>query len=156
MRQFPYGKRLFLEASWRAADHSSASLVSLYPFGHGAICGTGTEDYFGGAWNFDVPGHGYTPYCSAFLGLHQVLRPDGLYASQQRFGMYRWHGPDPVRFAHSLRVTVQDLGRRSDGRYLPRRDDLASTAWWYQESPGGRGRDSPTLDEMDAGGRQSN
>jgi len=24
------------------------------------ICGTGTEDYFGGAWNFDLPGQGYT------------------------------------------------------------------------------------------------
>ena len=29
------------------------------------ICGTGTEDYFGGAWNFDVPGQGYTAYSHA-------------------------------------------------------------------------------------------
>lgn len=115
------------------------------------ICGTGTEDYFGGAWNFDVPGHGYTPYCSPFLGLHQVLRPDGLYASQQRFGMYRWHGPDPVTFTHSLRVTLQDLGWRPDGRYLPRRDDFASTAWWYQESASGTEAEAPTLDDMDIG-----
>lgn len=26
------------------------------------ICGTGTEDYFGGAWNFDVPGKGYQTF----------------------------------------------------------------------------------------------
>jgi hypothetical protein len=117
------------------------------------ICGTGTEDYFGGAWNFDVPGQGYATYCSPFLGLHQVIAPDGRYRSQQRFGMYRWHGPDPVHFATSLRVTVQDLGWRPDGRYLPRRDDLASTAWWYQDTPGGRPRVAPTPDQMETGSR---
>jgi hypothetical protein len=113
------------------------------------ICGTGTEDYFGGAFNWDVPGAGYTTYCSPFLGMHQVIRPDGLYRSQQRFGMYRWHGPDPVHFATSLRVTVQDLGWRRDGRYLPRRDDIASTAFWYSELPGGRPRQPLTLDHLE-------
>ena len=49
---------------------------------HPTICGTGTEDYFGGAWNFDVPGNGYTAFSTPFLGLHQVLAPDGLYRSQ--------------------------------------------------------------------------
>ena len=38
------------------------------------ICGTGTEDYFGGAWDFDVPGQGYTTFSSNYLGLHQVVR----------------------------------------------------------------------------------
>jgi Protein of unknown function (DUF2961) len=98
---------------------------------HPTICGTGTEDYFGGAWNFDVPGAGYTPYTGAYLGLHQVLRPDGLYRSQQRFGMYRWHILDPVRFHSSLRVTVQALGWRAGRRYLPLQDDIASTSFWY-------------------------
>jgi hypothetical protein len=101
------------------------------------ICGTGTEDYFGGAWNFDVPGQGYTAYSTPFLGLPQILRPDGLYRSQQRFGMYRWHLPDPIRFASAIRVTVQALGWRSGGRYLPLSDDIASTAWWYGQSPAG-------------------
>lgn len=117
------------------------------------ICGTGTEDYFGGAWNFDVPGEGYTTYSSPFLGLHQVIRPDGLYRSQQRFGMYRWHGPDPIHFAQSLRVTLQDLGWRPDGRYLARRDDLASTAFWYQDAPGGRSRLVPGLEQLEVGSR---
>src|SRR5207248_1373070 len=40
------------------------------------ICGTGTEDYFGGAWDFDVPGQGYTAFTTPFLGLSQVVRPD--------------------------------------------------------------------------------
>jgi Protein of unknown function (DUF2961) len=101
------------------------------------ICGTGTEDYFGGAWNFDVPGQGYTTFSSNYLGLHQVLRPDGLYRSQTRFGMYRWHFPDPVNFEGELKVTIQDLGWRPDGRYLPRSDDLASVAYWYSEDPAG-------------------
>jgi hypothetical protein len=96
------------------------------------ICGTGTEDYFGGAWNFDVPGHGYGAYTTPYLGLPQILKPDGLYRSQQRFGMYRWHLPDPIRFTRDISVTVQALGWRSGGRYLPLQDDIASTAWWYQ------------------------
>ena len=113
------------------------------------ICGTGTEDYFGGAFNWDVPGRGYTTYCSPFLGMHQVIRPDGLYRAQPRFGMYRWHGPDPIHFATSLRVTLQDLGWHRDGRYLPRRDDIASTAFWYAEAPGGRPRQPLTLDALE-------
>ncbi len=96
------------------------------------ICGTGTEDYFGGAWNFDVPNQGYTAYSTPFLGLSQILRPDGLYRSQPRFGMYRWHVMDPIRFATELRVTIQALGWRSGRRYLPLQDDIASTAFWYQ------------------------
>jgi hypothetical protein len=98
-----------------------------------------------------VPGTGYTTCCSPYLGLHQVIRPDGLYRAQQRFGMYRWHGPDPVHFQTSLRVTVQDLGWRHDGRYLPRRDGLASTAFWYQEAPGGRVRAGLSIDQLEVG-----
>jgi hypothetical protein len=101
------------------------------------ICGTGTEDYFGGAWNFDLPGAGYGTYATPYLGLPQALAPDGLYRSQQRFGMYRWHIADPVRFGADLRVTIQALGWRSGGRYLPLHDDIASTAIWYQRDPGG-------------------
>jgi hypothetical protein len=99
------------------------------------ICGTGTEDYFGGAWNFDVPPQGYTAFSTPFSGLNQVLRPDGLYRSQQRFGMYRWHVMDPIRFESGLRAMVQALGWRSGGRYLPFQDDIASTAFWYQREP---------------------
>ena len=99
------------------------------------ICGTGTEDYFGGAWNFEQPPGEYCPYSTAFLGLPQIIRPDGLYHSQQRFGMYRWHILDPIRFDENLRVTIQALGWRSDRHYLPLQDDIASTAFWYQIEP---------------------
>jgi len=67
--------------------------------------------------------------------LPQVIRPDGLYDSQQRFGMYRWHIMDPVRFQQDLRVTIQALGWRSGHRYLPLQDDIASTVFWYQAEP---------------------
>jgi Protein of unknown function (DUF2961) len=98
------------------------------------ICGTGTEDYFGGAYDWDVDGQ-YVTYTTPFVGMHQVLRPDGLYRSQMRFGMYRWHIPDPIRFQQTARVTLQALGWRSEGRYLPLQCDIASVAYWYQTLP---------------------
>lgn len=99
------------------------------------ICGTGTEDYFGGAWNFEHPAGDYGVFCSPYSGLPQVIKPDGLYRSQQRFGMYRWHIMDPIRFQKDLRVTIQALGWRSEGRFLPLQDDIASAAFWYQAEP---------------------
>jgi hypothetical protein len=65
----------------------------------------------------------------------QVIRPDGLYSSQQRFSLYRWHIMDPIRFDKDLKVTIQALGWGSGGRYLPLQDDIASTAFWYQSEP---------------------
>ncbi len=103
------------------------------------ICGTGTEDYFGGAWNFEHPAGEYGSYSTPYLGLPQVIRPDGLYRTNQRFGMYRWHVMDPIRFTEQLKVTIQALGwregRGGQGRYLQRQDDIASTSFWYQGEP---------------------
>lgn len=113
------------------------------------ICGTGTEDYFGGAWNFDVPDQGWTTYTTPYLGLNQILRPDGLYQSQQRFGMYRWHIMDPIRFHADLCVTIQALGWRSGHRYLPLQDDIASTAFWYQKETSSPRPTTPTADQLE-------
>jgi hypothetical protein len=100
------------------------------------ICGTGTEDYFCGAYNFENPQtKQYQEFTTPYAGLSQVIRPDGVYQSQQRFGLYRWHIMDPIRFESDLRVTIQALGWRSGGRYLPLQDDIASTAYWYQAEP---------------------
>ena len=98
------------------------------------ICGTGTEDYFGGSYNFDVNGK-YQEFSTAYSGLPQVIRPDGLYKSQQRFGLYRWHIMDPVRFETNLKVTIQDLGWRSGGVYLQQQSDISSVVYWYQAEP---------------------
>ncbi|HEY1447959.1 MAG TPA: glycoside hydrolase family 172 protein [Caulobacteraceae bacterium] len=120
------------------------------------ICGTGTEDYFCGAYNFDVGSMArdpsvppaYQTFNSPYAGLPQVIRPDGLYKSQQRFGLYRWHLVDPVRFQGDIRVTIQALGWRTqkDRRYLPLQDDIASVAFWYQTLPTAP---FPTLPEAD-------
>lgn len=119
---------------------------SEYP----TICGTGTEDYFGGAWNFDIPGKGYTEFSTPYLGMPQVIKPDGLYISQQRFGMYRWHLLDPIYFAKGLpKVDIQALGWRSGWRYLPLRDDIASTAIFYLDRPATHRPDAPTFDAME-------
>jgi hypothetical protein len=98
------------------------------------ICGTGTEDYFCGSYNFDRDGQ-YKEFCTPYTGLPQVIRPDGVYRSQQRFGLYRWHIMDPVRFEKDLKVTMQDLGWRHDGRYLLQKSEIASVVYWYQTEP---------------------
>jgi hypothetical protein len=113
------------------------------------ICGTGTEDYFGGAWCFEYPRGEYGVYSTPFLGLPQVIKPDGLYRSQQRFGMYRWHIMDPIRFERDLRVVIQALGWRSGGRYLPLQDDIASVAFWYQREPHAPYPELPGIDGLE-------
>ncbi len=100
------------------------------------ICGTGTEDYFCGSYNFENRAlHQYQPFSTPYAGLHQVIKPDGVYRSQMRFGLYRWHIADPIRFQRDLRVTIQALGWRNGGRYLPLQDDIASVVYWYQSLP---------------------
>lgn len=101
------------------------------------ICGTGTEDYFCGSYAFEDPEthNNYRTFTTPYSGLHQVITPDRLYSSQFRFGLYRWHITDPIRFESDLRVTIQALGWREGGRYLPLQDDIASVAFWYQTLP---------------------
>ena len=103
------------------------------------ICGTGTEDYFCGSYNFETRGPDgkrlYTPFSTPYTGLAQVLPPDQNEVPGQRFGHYRWHIADPVRFEKDLKVTIQALGWQSGGRYLPLEDDIASVGYWYQKEP---------------------
>ena len=100
------------------------------------ICGIGTEDYFCGSYNFEnQKTKQYEEFSTPYAGLPQVIRPDGVYKSQMRFGMYRWHILDPVRFEQDVRVTIQALGWRDGGRFLPLQDDIASVAFWYQTLP---------------------
>lgn len=96
------------------------------------ICGTGTEDYAGGAWcfgrNFSAPFLGYPEGDSSFTPTEKTGK---------RHGLYRFHILDPIRFHREIKVTIQALGWRSEGRYLPLRDDIASVAYWYQAEPHG-------------------
>ena len=114
------------------------------------INGTGTEDYFCGSYNFENQERKqYEPFTSPYSGLIQVLKPDGLYQSQQRFGLYRWHIPDPVRFESDLRVTIHALGWRNDRRYLPLTDDISSVAYWYQVEPHAPFPKLPSRDDLE-------
>ena len=114
------------------------------------ICGTGTEDYFCGSYNFENQRtHRYEPFTTPYSGLSQVIEPDGVYRSNQRFGLYRWHITDPIRFESDLKVTIQALGWRDGGRYLPLKDDIASVAYWYQTIPAAPFPPLPEKDELE-------
>lgn len=121
------------------------------------ICGTGTEDYFCGSYDFDsrqkradgTEGSEYTVFNSPYTGMPQVIKGDGHYDNMQRFGLYRWHLTDPIRFNSGLKVTIQDIGWHLDGRYLPRRDDIATVSYWYQTEPHTPFPALPTKDELE-------
>jgi hypothetical protein len=116
------------------------------------ICGTGTEDYFCGSYGFHVTKDGkrqYGEYSTPYAGMPQVIRPDGLDSANTRFGLYRWHIMDPVRFDDDLAVTMQAIGWRSAGRYLPLQDDIASVAYWYQTEPHAPFPKLPSKDELE-------
>lgn len=103
--------------------------IKFFIDGDGAdptICGTGTEDYFGGAWCFGAT------YSTAFLGYpHRRVEAGEV----PKHTLYRWHIMDPVRFEKDLRVTIQALGWWPNGKFQPLADDIASVACWYQAEP---------------------
>ncbi|HOX38681.1 MAG TPA: DUF2961 domain-containing protein [Candidatus Brocadiia bacterium] len=104
--------------------------IKFFMDGDGAdptICGTGTEDYFCGAWCFD----GQT-YSTPFLGYPLYRKEAG---EVPRHGLYRWHVYDPIRFRKDLKVTIQALGWWPNGIYQPLTDDIASVGYWYQTEP---------------------
>jgi hypothetical protein len=117
------------------------------------IAGTGTEDYFCGSYDFDAKAPDgsiqYHEFTTPYAGLPQVIRGDGHYQVQQRFGLYRWHIMDPIRFEKDLKVTIQALGWMSGGRYLPLQDDIASVAFWYQQEPHAKFPKLPSKDYLE-------
>jgi len=99
------------------------------------ICGTGTEDYVGGAWCFypdGMPGGREEIYSTPYMGYPLYRHIDN---EVPKHGLYRWHIPDPIRYESDLRVTIQAMGWMPNGKLGPRQDDIASTAYWYQVEP---------------------
>ena len=90
------------------------------------ICGTGTEDYFGGSYGF--PEVFSTPYVGNTLKRETGDGP-------RLWSLYRWHIMDPVGFRNDFRATIQALGWWPNGHYQPLSDDVASMAYWYQTEP---------------------
>ena len=110
------------------------------------ICGTGTEDYFGGAWNFggDYKTSFGSNYSTPFLGFPYSETGEG---KVPKHSLYRWHVMDPVRFDKDLKVTMQALGWWPNGKYQPLTEDIASVAYWYQTEPHVKFPAFPELDD---------
>ena len=100
------------------------------------ICGTGTEDYFCGAWCF-----GET-FCAPYTGYPLWRKEEG---DIPQHGLYRWHIMDPIRFHKDLKVTIQALGWWLNAKFEPLTDDISSVAYWYQSEPHGAFPQLPDL-----------
>ncbi len=85
------------------------------------INGTGTEDYYNGAWDF-----GATPFAYLHNGAPYIVNPERIGG---RYCLYRWHTESPITFDKSIRVTMEH------GHANHRSDDFYSTAYWYQTEP---------------------
>jgi hypothetical protein len=85
------------------------------------INGTGTEDYFNGAWDF-----GLQPFANMHQGAPLMADPERLGG---RYCMYRWHTESPITFEKSIKVTIEH-GTAND-----RSDCFYTTAYWYQTEP---------------------
>ncbi len=85
------------------------------------INGTGTEDYYNGAWDF-----GGQPFAYAHNGAPHIVNPERIGG---RYCLYRWHTESPITFDKSIRVTMEH------GHANNRSDDFYSTAYWYQTEP---------------------
>jgi hypothetical protein len=95
--------------------------------------GTGTEDYFCGAWNYNVLTQ---PYCTPYYGYSFKGNSD--YTGKH--SQYRFHVEDPVYFEKSLRLSIEH-GHSND-----RQGDWTSTAYWYQI---GRSKPLPEVGSFD-------
>ncbi len=141
--------------AWRVHDNCwwGEGEIKFYMDGdkqYPTICGTGTEDYFCGSYNFENQKEKrYQEFTTPYAGMHQVIRPDGLYKAVQGFGMYRWHILDPIRFDKDLKVTIQDLGWRHDWRYNTQKSDISSTVFWYQKEPHAKFPALPSKDDLE-------
>jgi len=80
--------------------------------------GTGTEDYFCGAWNYNR----LSPHCTPYYGYYFKGNDD--YTGKH--SQYRFHIEDPVYFERSLRFSIEH-GHAND-----RQGDWSSVAYWYQ------------------------
>jgi len=85
------------------------------------INGTGTEDYFNGAWGYGPQSFGF-----AHTGAPYIVDPERVGG---RYCQYRWHTESPIPFEKSIRVTMEH------GHANSRSDNFYTTAYWYQTEP---------------------
>ena len=97
-----------------------------------SINGTGSEDYFLGAWDF-----GGKPFSYGLFGAPVV----GVEKKGSKWSVYRFHLDSPIPFTKSLRATIEH-GHAND-----RGDTFYSVAYWYQIEPHA---EFPALPPVDA------
>ena len=85
-----------------------------------SITGTGSEDYFLGAWNFGGKPFSYQLYGAPVVGEE---------VAGGRSSVYRFHNDAPIPFATSLRATIEHGGQNA------RSDSFFSVAYFYQAEP---------------------
>lgn len=90
-----------------------------------AINGTGTEDYFCGAWDFGGR-DGAVPFAHLYNGAPYIALAE---RAGGRYCLYRWHGDNPIAFERSMKHTIEH-GHAND-----RGDCFYSVAYWYQAEP---------------------
>lgn len=89
------------------------------------ITGTGTEDYFCGAWDFGGKDTAI-PFAHLYNGAPYVGIPE---RTGGRTVLYRWHADNPITFNRYLKHTIEH-GHADD-----RHDCYYSVAYWYQSEP---------------------
>jgi hypothetical protein len=82
--------------------------------------GTGSEDYFLGAWDF-----GGWPFAYSLYGAPMV----GKELAGERWSLYRFHLDSPIPFTKSMKATIEH------GHANHRSDNFYSVAYWYQAEP---------------------
>jgi hypothetical protein len=85
-----------------------------------SIAGTGSEDYFLGAWDFGGEPFSYDLYGAPVVGEEMA----GSHSS-----VYRFHLDQPIPFANSIKATIEH------GHANARSDNYYSVAYWYQAEP---------------------
>ncbi len=85
-----------------------------------SITGTGSEDYFLGAWDFGDRAFSYGLFGAPVKGEERA---------GSRSSVYRFHLDSPIPFSRSLRATIEH------GHANHRSDNFFSVAYWYQSEP---------------------
>ena len=101
------------------------------------ITGTGSEDYFCGAWDFGGTSNA-SPFGYLYNGAPYISNAE---LQGGRYCLYRWHADNPITFGRYLKHTIEH-GHAND-----RADHFYSVAYWYQSEPG---KDFPALPSVQA------
>ena len=140
--------------AWRVNDNCwwGEGEIKFYMDGdkeYPTICGTGTEDT-SAARTISRTRERASTRSSPPLCRHAPGNPSRrAVPCGDRFRLYRWHILDPVRFDKDLKVTIQDLGWRHDGRYNNQKSDISSTTFWYQAEPHAKFPALPSKDDLE-------